>query len=62
MPQQDPNQPRSDLRNLHVREDIALAGRCGNVHLATGRICTLPARHSGPCQFVAPEEANKVLS
>ncbi|MCA4135537.1 hypothetical protein [Arthrobacter sp. M4] len=62
MPVQEHGEPRHDLQNLNVREDVALTGRCGNVHLATGRICTLPARHPGPCQFVSPDEANRILS
>jgi hypothetical protein len=49
---------RPDLRSLHVREDVALTGRCGNVHLATGRTCILPERHQGSCNFVGPEDAN----
>lgn len=49
---------RPDLRSFHVREDVALAGRCGNVHLATGRICILPERHQGSCNFVGPEDAS----
>lgn len=48
---------RPDLSSLHVREDVAAAGRCGNVHLPTGRTCTLPERHPGSCQFVGPEDA-----
>ena len=51
---------RPDLRSLHVREDVALAGRCGNVHLATGRTCILPERHQGSCDFVGPEDASGV--
>jgi hypothetical protein len=52
---------RSDLSNVHVREDLARAGRCGNVHLATGRTCLLPLRHYGPCEFHNPQEADDVL-
>ena len=51
---------RPDLRSLHVREDVALSGLCGNVHLATGRTCILPERHQGSCNFVGPEDANGV--
>ncbi|MDQ0620440.1 hypothetical protein [Arthrobacter globiformis] len=51
---------RPDLRSMHIREDVAQAGRCGNVHLATGRICILPQRHHGSCDFVGPEDANGV--
>lgn len=53
---------RPDLRSLHVREDVARTGRCGNVHLATGRTCILPERHQGSCDFVGPEDANGLLS
>jgi hypothetical protein len=53
--------PRPDLSNIHVREDLARAGRCGNVHLATGRTCLLPLRHHGPCEFHNPQEAEDIL-
>jgi hypothetical protein len=49
---------RPDLRSFHVREDVALSGLCGNVHLATGRTCILPERHPGSCKFVGPEDAH----
>lgn len=52
---------RPDLRSLHVREDVARTGRCGNVHLATGRTCILPERHQGSCDFVGPEDAKGLL-
>jgi hypothetical protein len=51
---------RPDASSLHVREDVAAAGRCGNVHLPTGRTCTLPARHRGSCNFVGPQDAEDV--
>ena len=51
------DEARPDLSSLHVREDVAMAGCCANVHLPTGRTCTLPKRHAGSCQFVGPEEA-----
>jgi hypothetical protein len=53
---------RPDVSSLHVREDIAAAGLCGNVHLPTGRTCTLPARHQGSCNFVGPEDAEDVAA
>ncbi|WP_231938510.1 hypothetical protein [Arthrobacter sp. B6] len=52
---------RLDLSNIHVREDLARAGRCANVHLATGRTCLLPLRHHGPCEFHNPQEADDIL-
>lgn len=51
---------RSDLSNTNVREDVARAGRCANVHLATGRTCLLPLRHHGPCEFHGPQEADDI--
>lgn len=51
---------RPDLSSLHVREDVAMAGRCANVHLATGRTCTQPERHPGSCEFVGPQDAGNV--
>jgi hypothetical protein len=49
-----------DISSTHVREDVAKAGRCANVHLPTGRTCTLPKRHRGSCDFVEPEDAESV--
>jgi hypothetical protein len=65
-----PQPPRPDESSLnlssthvtHVREDVAMAGRCANVHLPTGRTCTLPVRHPGACDFVGPAEAESVAA
>ena len=53
-------QDLSSTHVTHVREDVAMAGRCANVHLPTGRTCTLPMRHPGSCNFVGPEDAEDV--
>lgn len=53
-------QDLSSTHVTHVREDVAMAGRCANVHLPTGRTCTLPVRHPGSCNFVGPEDAEDV--
>ena len=53
-------QEQSSTHVTHVREDVAMAGRCANVHLPTGRTCTLPVRHPGSCNFVGPEDAEDV--
>jgi len=45
---------RLDLHNTGIDEPAAAAGRCGTIHLPTGRLCRAPARHSGSCDFVAP--------
>lgn len=52
----------SSTHVTHVRDDVALAGRCANVHLPTGRTCTLPVRHPGSCSFVGPEDAEIVAA
>lgn len=51
---------RPDISSLHVREDVARAGHCGNVHLPTGRICAQPERHAGSCEFVDPGAAENI--
>ncbi|AXJ08598.1 hypothetical protein [Arthrobacter sp. PM3] len=52
----------SSTHVTHVRDDVAMAGRCANVHLPTGRTCTLPVRHPGSCNFVGPEDAGRVAA
>jgi hypothetical protein len=56
------HQSRRDLSNANVREDLARTGRCALVHLPTGRICLLPLRHHGPCEFHRPQDADDVMS
>jgi hypothetical protein len=43
---------RQELHNASVDEQVAKAGHCAQVHLATGRTCTLRHGHKGSCQFV----------
>ena len=73
MNSQDPNasdspqiheqsQARPDLSSLHVREDIAVTGLCGNVHLPTGRTCDASERHDGSCNFIGPEDAENLAA
>ena len=42
---------RLEIHNIEV--DVAAAGQhlCGTLHLPTGRVCRLPERHRGGCQF-----------
>lgn len=56
------SQARPDLSNANIREDLATTGRCAVVHLPTGRICLLPMRHHGPCQFHRPQDADDVIT
>jgi hypothetical protein len=45
---------RLDVHNAGIDELAAAAGRCGTIHLPTGRTCRAPARHTGSCDFVLP--------
>jgi hypothetical protein len=60
--QEEALQDLSSTHVTHVREDVAMAGRCANVHLPTGRTCTLSVRHPGACHFVGPEDAEGVAA
>jgi hypothetical protein len=47
----DPPDDRREVHNASVDEQVAEAGGCAQVHLATGRICTLEHGHAGSCRF-----------
>ena len=53
---------RSEMHNASVDEYAAREGECAQVHLPTGRICTLPHGHKGSCLFTSPETAYASLS
>lgn len=40
-----------DVHNTEVDERLAADGYCGIIHLPTGRVCLLAARHRGGCEF-----------
>ena len=42
---------RLEIHNASVDEVLAAAQLCGQVHLPTGRTCTLAASHPGGCAF-----------
>ncbi len=46
--------PREESHNTEINTTAAESHRCGMTHLASGRICLLPERHSGSCDFQAP--------
>jgi hypothetical protein len=58
----DPADDRQDLHNASVSEEAADAGGCGQVHLPTGRTCTLEVGHDGSCRFVPPDQVEESLS
>lgn len=40
------------MHNVSVDEEAARAGECAQVHLPTGRVCTLQHRHKESCEFI----------
>jgi hypothetical protein len=52
---------RLDVHNTNINETAARAGRCGTVHLPTGRMCRLPALHAGACQLAFTDPAIPAL-
>ncbi|HEY3087995.1 MAG TPA: hypothetical protein VGJ59_08035 [Jatrophihabitantaceae bacterium] len=42
---------RLGLHNIEIDQTAAAMHRCGTTHLPTGRVCMLPERHRGGCQF-----------
>jgi hypothetical protein len=46
-----PAATRDESHNTQINTAAAQAHRCGMTHLASGRICLLPERHSGSCDF-----------
>jgi hypothetical protein len=45
---------RIDVHNASIDEPAAAAGRCGTIHLPSGRVCRAPAHHAGGCDFGSP--------
>jgi hypothetical protein len=54
-------QDRSANHNSNIVSDVAAAGGCGLKNLDNGATCGLPARHSGPCDFMAPQAVPAAL-
>jgi hypothetical protein len=42
----------SQMHNASVDEMAAMAGECAQVHLPSGRVCTLQHGHSRSCEFI----------
>jgi len=52
----------SEMHNASVDEDAARADECAQVHLPTGRVCTLRHGHAGSCEFISAEAAAASLA
>jgi hypothetical protein len=48
----------SEMHNSSVDHDAAREGVCAQLHLPTGRMCTLPHGHEGSCEFLPGEAAD----
>jgi hypothetical protein len=46
-------QERLEIHNIEIDQAVAGQHLCGNLHLPSGRVCLLPERHRGGCQFTA---------
>jgi hypothetical protein len=53
---------RNDLHNPSVDQGVAAQGACAEVHLPSGRTCTLGYGHEGSCDFVAPDQVEESLA
>jgi hypothetical protein len=42
---------RLEIHHIEVDQARAAQHLCGNLRLPTGRVCLLPERHRGGCQF-----------
>ena len=47
---------RPESHNVSVDEQLAREGGCAQVHLASGRTCSLEHGHSASCNFVLREQ------
>ena len=50
------NPVRREIHNSEIHTTAAAARRCGMTHLASGRVCLLPERHPGACDFHDPAD------
>lgn len=53
---------RPEIHNSEINTVAAVAQRCGMTHLSSGRICLLPARHRGACEFQEVSALEKAIA
>lgn len=51
-----------EVHNSAIDEAVALQGGCAQVHLPSGRMCTLRNGHAGSCEFAPAEEVYALLA
>jgi hypothetical protein len=49
---------RTELHNASIDDEVGAAGRCGLIHLPTGRVCIREHPHDGSCEFAAADTAH----
>ena len=52
----------SEVHNPSVDEGAAGQGACAQVHLPTGKMCTLRHSHEASCEFSPASEADALLA
>jgi hypothetical protein len=50
-----------ERHNAAADEKLIDKGACGQKHLPTGRVCVLPALHSGGCDFRMVDDPVRVV-
>jgi hypothetical protein len=53
---------RTELHNASIDDDVGAAGRCGLIHLPTGRICIREHPHGGSCELAAADKAHDLAA
>lgn len=48
----------TETHNASVDQDAAGEGLCAQVHLPSGRLCTLPHGHVSSCEFLSSHDAD----
>jgi hypothetical protein len=51
-----------EVHNSATDEYAALLGGCGQVHLASGKMCDLRHAHEGSCEFTAAAQVESMLA
>jgi hypothetical protein len=50
------------MHNASIDQDAASDGACAQVHLPTGRMCTLRKGHAESCDFISAHDADESLA
>ncbi len=59
---ESPPPERREAHNASMDQRASKAGACAQIHLQTGRVCTLPHGHEGSCDFIAADQVDASLA